>query len=360
MADKEFKTYKEQIFLLKKKKLIIEDEQHAIELLKRTSYFALINGYKKHFKSDNGNYKDGTKIEDIEELFVFDEKLRNFLLKYLLIIERNVKSSISYNFSDKFRNARDYLNTINYDYSTPDNIKGINKLVSILTSICESEDHPYINHYKNNHDGNIPLWVLVNAMTFGQVSKMYKVLKMSIQQKIASDLEIDSNKELAKMLNLLTLFRNVCAHNERLYDFCVIDTDIGKKYIQDVIDIDTSDKKVENQARRLFGALVCCKKLLPKESSEDIFIELKSIIDTSFKDEHMRTIITLDMGLPENWFSLIKRTDKENEEPDRNTETMDTLLDDNNCETADNESGLNESAVKDTENYEDDKELVAI
>ena len=62
MAEKDFKTYKEQILLLKRKKLIINDEVHAIELLKRASYFALINGYKKHFKADNGNYKEETKI----------------------------------------------------------------------------------------------------------------------------------------------------------------------------------------------------------------------------------------------------------------------------------------------------------
>ena len=307
MAEKDFKTYKEQILLLKRKKLIINDEVHAIELLKRASYFALINGYKKHFKADNGNYKEETKIEDIEKLFVFDEKLRNYLLKYLLIIERNVKSSISYNFSQKYRGALDYQNTLNYNYNVPSNIKDINELVSILTLLCGKVKHPYIEHYQNKHDGKIPLWVLINAMTFGQVSKMYQLLQMGMQQKIASDLRIDSNKELGKMLNLLTLFRNVCAHNERLYDYSVTSIDISKKYIQEVIDIDINDIKVEQQARCILGALVCCKKLLPKESSEDIFSELKIIIDNSFIDDNMKSIVEKDMGLPENWHALIVR-----------------------------------------------------
>lgn len=46
--EKPFLTYQEQVDKLKKdKRLQIEDEERAIDLLKRHSYFALVSGYKK-------------------------------------------------------------------------------------------------------------------------------------------------------------------------------------------------------------------------------------------------------------------------------------------------------------------------
>ncbi|MEE1005949.1 MAG: hypothetical protein U0L66_02000 [Acutalibacteraceae bacterium] len=47
---KKFFTYEEQIELLKNKKLIIADEQRAINYLKQYSYYSLISGYKDIFK----------------------------------------------------------------------------------------------------------------------------------------------------------------------------------------------------------------------------------------------------------------------------------------------------------------------
>ncbi len=58
MDDKKFMTYDEQIaFLEGEKKLIINDKDVARSLLKRHSYFALINGYKHPFKDKTGLYK---------------------------------------------------------------------------------------------------------------------------------------------------------------------------------------------------------------------------------------------------------------------------------------------------------------
>ncbi len=54
--DKPFKTYAEQIKILKNKyKLNIKNEDIALELLSTISYYDLINGYKESFfeKSEN-------------------------------------------------------------------------------------------------------------------------------------------------------------------------------------------------------------------------------------------------------------------------------------------------------------------
>ena len=105
LRKKPFLDYEHQILLLEKKGLIIQDKERVIEILTKTSYYGLINGYKAMFKDPNTNkYKEGTSFEDIYALYLFDEQLREVILKYILIFEKAIKSSLSYHFSALYGN----------------------------------------------------------------------------------------------------------------------------------------------------------------------------------------------------------------------------------------------------------------
>lgn len=53
---KEFKTYYEQIELLKTRGLQITDEEFALNKLQEDNYYSIINGYKDLFlNEENGN-----------------------------------------------------------------------------------------------------------------------------------------------------------------------------------------------------------------------------------------------------------------------------------------------------------------
>ena len=77
MEDKKFLTYEQQVQKLYDKKLEISNCQEVIELLKKYSYFNLVNGYKVPFKNKDGNYKKGTSINDIYSLYIFDDAFRH-------------------------------------------------------------------------------------------------------------------------------------------------------------------------------------------------------------------------------------------------------------------------------------------
>ena len=77
MEDKKFLTYEQQVQKLYDKKLEIPNCQEVIELLKKYSYFNLVNGYKAPFKNKDGNYKKGTSINDIYSLYIFDDAFRH-------------------------------------------------------------------------------------------------------------------------------------------------------------------------------------------------------------------------------------------------------------------------------------------
>ena len=103
MKNKEFKSLDEQISIMKNKGLIIDDIDKTKDILLRENYF-FINGYRMLFMKSKNEKKfiEGVSFDDIYAVFQFDRNLRNILFKNLLIVENNLKSVISYNFSRKY------------------------------------------------------------------------------------------------------------------------------------------------------------------------------------------------------------------------------------------------------------------
>ena len=169
---KPFQTYDDLlIFLQNEKNLIIEDVEYARHILAKTSYFSLITGYKEIFKNPTtGKYVDGTTFEDIYCLYQFDNELRSIFLKYMLLAERNVKSSLAYHFSAVYgENQTEYLSLSHY-MPTASMQRGIQKLLRVFHyQLIYKNEHAYINHYKTKHH-NVPLWIMVQVLTIGQLS----------------------------------------------------------------------------------------------------------------------------------------------------------------------------------------------
>lgn len=307
-CDKPFMTYEQQIHKLQtEKKLEIQDVDYAIKLLKEHSYFALISGYKKPFKDKNGFYKIHTKIEDIYALYVFDDKLRTVFLKYILKIEKHIKSLISYSFCEAYGEEQtQYLNATRYNYSFR-NQADVNDLITRLTKIiAEPKNYPYIRHQKEEH-GNIPLWVMMKALTLGTVSKMYSFLPQAIQHNVSREFEYVHEGMLVQMLDLLARVRNVCAHNERLYEYTyrkgtIDDTDIHKQ-----LEIKKKNNQYKKGKNDLFAVVIVFKYLLADEEFESFVTEINQVIDDLLTRTKLidRNLMYKYMGFPLNWLTII-------------------------------------------------------
>ena len=188
MSDKQnkrFLTYEEQIELLKNKKLHIDNEDDAVSYLKQDGYYSLISGYKDIFKIEkNGNYKSDATFNKIVSLYIFDEYLRHLVLHEIIKIEKHIKSLYSYSFCLLYGDKQDdYLNVTNYNYSKYQ--KEINDFVSIVQNLLRSpEKYNYVN-YNITKYGTVPLWVIIQTLTFGNLSKMYMFSNQSLQSQIA-------------------------------------------------------------------------------------------------------------------------------------------------------------------------------
>ena len=165
--------------------------------MEKLSYYSLIGGYKtlfKHPASDKFVY--GVTFEEIVTFYYFDEELIILFLKYILHVERHIKSMISYYFCEKYGdNQSAYLDECNYNPSKK-SAKEVKRLInSLAKSISIPSNYIYITHHAKTY-GNVPLWVAMNAFTFGQVSKMYQYASTDIRTKISKRFRGITEKQL--------------------------------------------------------------------------------------------------------------------------------------------------------------------
>ena len=231
---KKFSSFSDQVSWISDEKGIkINDREYAEEMLRQIGYFPLMGGYKHLFRiSNTKKYKAGTSFEEIVSLYKFDAELRELFFKYLLQVERQMRSLMSYYFTEMYgAEQKQYLDANNYNH-TKRNHATIVKLIATLKRATTTTDYTYINYYRKTY-GEIPLWVLANVLTFGNLSKMFRVFPQSLKSKVSKNFEPLNQHQMEQFLSVLTKYRNVCAHGERLFTYrtvdAIADTPLHKK-----------------------------------------------------------------------------------------------------------------------------------
>ena len=301
---KQFRTYDELVkFLKEDKQLLIPDEEKAKQILKKTGYFSLISGYKNIFKNPvTKKYFERTTIDDIYSLYQFDRELRSIFLKYILIAERSIKASLSYYFSETYGEQQtEYLTTTNYDFKMKGNRVGIQKLINTLSgNLLHNNDFVYIKHYKYKYQ-NVPLWVMVQVMTLGQISHMFFYLKATVPIKVCKDFHNIERMQMHTFLSVMTKHRNACAHGERFFNYVTKDS-IKDTVIHRKMGISVKGSRYTCGKNDLFSEVIILKYLLDKEDFRAFYYELKRCI-VKFKPD--KRIMGM-MGFPENWMKIVR------------------------------------------------------
>lgn len=92
MADKSYKSYRQQLNILRSRGMIIgkgSQGSRVMRILERENYYNIINGYKDLFLASEATaatdevYKSGTTFDEVYSLYNFDRELRNIYLKSL-------------------------------------------------------------------------------------------------------------------------------------------------------------------------------------------------------------------------------------------------------------------------------------
>lgn len=302
MSAKVFKTIEEQIDILKSKGLIIEDYDKAKEILLRENYFFL-NGYRSPFLlTGSKRFVDGATFEELYALFKFDRYFRNIIFKNILIVENNYKSIYSYVMSKKYGyKEKDYLNPNNFIKGKEKN-RQINDLIrKVKRQIrINGYQHEATSHYINNY-GYIPLWVGVKVLSFGLMSEMYTVLKDEDKNEIASYYSL-SGSELSDYLSILSNYRNLCAHEDIVYNH-ETQKGIDETRFHDLLNIPKVDDEYIYGVHDIFALIIILKQVLTFTDFKMMMNEIDYEID--WLSSKLRSInvqkVLYRMGFPDNY-----------------------------------------------------------
>lgn len=318
MADKSYKSYRQQLNILRSRGMIIgkgSQGSRVMRILETENYYNVINGYKELFLASKATpasdeiYKTGTTFDEVYALYNFDRELRNIYLKYLLKIENTFKTVISHEFSSKYGHDN-YLKIENFDTSNEQNISSAIKLIGdIQQEIARqmSKHHQVVTHYMTEH-GYIPLWVLVNVLTFGKIENFYKNMIPVDKTAVAKQFCLHP-AELGKFMHMLALARNKCAHDERFFDMKFKDS-IHTKSIKNFSALGivrAKDGSYTYGTNDVYAIAIMFALLLSKSDLNEFISSMKSIFNKLQKQLH--TIPAADimsiMGYNPNWTNLV-------------------------------------------------------
>jgi len=307
MAEKEFKNLSEQIEIMKSKGLTIDDEEKAKVVLLRENYFFL-NGYRYVFmKSVNDKkFVTGATFDELYALFTFDRRFRNIIFKNVLIIENNLKSIISYQLSKKYGyREKDYLRPESFSLDRKKS-RQVNDLIHKMKRQVRvnGQKHSATMHYINNY-GYVPLWILVKVLSFGIISEMYTILKPEDQLSIAEYYDLDIHV-LENYLALLANYRNLCAHEDVLFDHRTQRLIDDTKYHEE-LNIPLMDGEYIYGKNDLFALIIILKQMLSDEEFRLLIYEIGyelDILDGKIESVPQSKILDI-MGFPNNFRDII-------------------------------------------------------
>lgn len=285
-------TIEQQIQKLEVHGMHIPNFDKAKRFLSAVNYYRF-TGYALEYRKDIhcSDYIPGTDFETVARICEFDEGLRHILRKYIEEVEVYYKTQIAYTFSL----AKCTQPPHNQHY-LPSSYYRSEKFKTLLKRISAEElyfhDTAFVKHHIAAYENQLPLWVLVEIITFSTLSKLYGCMFYS-DQKLIADSVGTSARILKNNLQAMAMLRNKCAHGTRLYnDAMSLPVAFTPEYLQ---------RHHELDIHTIFAYIVMLSKRLPNNASRAMLQNNIMHLVAEYED-----CINLKlMGFPDNWQLLL-------------------------------------------------------
>lgn len=274
-----FKTKNQQLKLLREKNILTPPGSGQILL--ETNYNELIKKYGKIFIDPVKTaaqtkykkiYKDGVSVIDIYHLLCLDRKLANILIEKILKIEEKIKSVFVY-YVCELKGEFALYNKDCYNPAQEEKIIIMN-INYLFTTVLRNVDRDFIKKDFVKY-GQIPLYVLSEFITLGELYKYLNSIDPIITIKVAKHFDLTTS-QLKSYVNLLSKFRNACAHNDVVYSYAYSKAAISPTSVHNRHGLSPNANAIYNY--NLFACLAVIKEFM-KKKEYDIFIrEIDSLI----------------------------------------------------------------------------------
>ena len=308
MAGKDWKSYADQLQILKDRGLAVGDDASALADLERIGYYCL-SGYWYPFRAlkaqpvglsfREDRYVAGSKFEDAVALYIFDKDLRLLALDALERIERAIRVDVAHLLgqADSFAHHNPAL--FHGNFSKRLIAKGRNSgrtehdlwLDHYGTLMMRNRRQPFVAHNAAKY-GNLPIWVAVEILDFGALSRLFAGMKIRDQDAIAGKYGLPNGKQLEQWLRSLNFVRNVAAHHSRMWNMNVLE-------LSPVPQFDANWQLLHNAKPFLYFCIMQKLMLLiaPKSGWARRFIALVG----GFPEPENKAVTLKDFGVANGW-----------------------------------------------------------
>ncbi|MBR3564723.1 MAG: Abi family protein [Paludibacteraceae bacterium] len=300
----------EQIAKLEARGLNFDDKQLAAKYLGNISYYRLrayTYPYQNNVDPDSDHHfmRDDITFQDIIDLYVFDRRLRSLIFNELEKVEVAVRTKLSQIYSESTGDSHWYEDKSLYDSAAfaiqMDGDTLFDDISDDIVGDVDRSNEDFIKHYYNkyNEPDMPPSWMTMEVISFGTLSRLYKLLKTSNEKKAIANAFGIANVELfANWLHAFSGLRNCCAHHSRIWNrrFMV---HIKMPYNTTYSFMSKADA-VDIKQNKLFALLTALKYIVDIISPDNNF---KNNLLHLLADNH-RLLSLKEMGFPDNWKRL--------------------------------------------------------
>lgn len=275
----------EQIEKLRVRGLLIDDPEAASSFMASYQYYRL-NIYFHKFMNNDNHFKPGTRFSDIVNVYNHDYWFRHTLFLAIEPIEVVTRSRIAYHLAMKYGPACYYKSQIFKNLESYN--RSQEQLDHTVTKLCKD---PVVLHHKNYYDGKLPIWVIVELLSFNSLSVLFSNLVTENKKTISSNAFNMNEDYLQNWLHSLCVLRNICAHYGYLYK--------RKFSIPPRISKELNWHPEKNS--ELFAQFLVIIRLSAREIRERIIISLQDRV-TNFHHFNLR-----DYGFPDDWQDRVQK-----------------------------------------------------
>ncbi len=217
---KQLLSLQQQIDVLKRRGLLVENEEEAKSALDVISYFRLA-GYWRLMEADRRQhiFKPGSRFSQILSLYRFDEELRILLFSAIQQIEVAVRARMIRIFAE-LHGAFWFMDSALAENS---NLFDGN-LRNLQEELNRSEDEYIQEHFRKYDSPSMPpVWKTMEVASMGTLSKLYSNMNDSAAKKAVSrSFGIPKFEYMRSWLRCVTVVRNICAHHARLWNAVIV------------------------------------------------------------------------------------------------------------------------------------------
>lgn len=235
-----WKSFVDQLALLKERGLLVSDEPAALRYLERIGYYRL-SAYWYPFRifrheqnpetrqikviREDG-FRPDTQFVDAVELYIFDKQLRLLAADALERIEVSLRVDMAYLLGQRDTFAHHDINQFHPSYAARLSKPGLTKFDEWhqkYSGLVNRSKEDFVKHYREKYGPDLPIWVAIEVWDFGVMSQLFAMMKVPDQQLIARKYGVNDWQVFQSWLRSLNYLRNLVAHHSRLWNRNVID-----------------------------------------------------------------------------------------------------------------------------------------